>query len=215
MPIKKYADIKRGTPSPVTIADLNTRKVADGHRDSILKLQKRVEELTTDVIALRMKKEPIPLTIVPGDNIRLRNLGDNKIKIYASGIDEVAQVAASKYTGPFAVIKKDDTTVTVVCLADDATYFQTSQIRSGLTVQNMTANADVTITVTGYVYAVIAYYGSAFTITFANASSMPEQTATTLYVPLARVTFTSSKIAKIMQEQEGQIYPTQHGRIGG
>lgn len=112
---------------------------------------------------------------------------------------------SSDYFGPWAVIEKNATTVTIK--AQDATngYLGKSLMVAGLTTKEQTTDVDVTITTTGAVYVQIMQSGGTYSFTFANAA-LPAQTAGNLYVALTYVTFASSAITGLQQAQYGQIH---------
>jgi hypothetical protein len=116
----------------------------------------------------------------------------------------------SLYSGPFACVSKDDTTVTVQGYnASEGRYFKNYAILG--TSQNEVAEADVSgLTSDAYVYLDITY-SSGYSIALASAAALPAQSATHCFVPIAFVKCADSKISSITQIQYGTIhYP---GRV--
>lgn len=111
--------------------------------------------------------------------------------------------AQSSYTGPWAVVRKSDTVVTVK--AAGTGYPCVSRVIAGLVTTVHAADADVTITVDGEVYLHVTVSGTTYTLAFANAATLPAQTAGNYYVSLARVEFTDSKIGTITQIKTSDI----------
>jgi len=119
--------------------------------------------------------------------------------------------AGSEYMGPWAVVEKDTATVTVKAYDLTNGYVCRSLLIAGLTTQTHSADADVTITTSGAVYAKITFAGGVYVFEFVNAAALPEQAAGILYVALAYVTFADSAITTLQQAQYGQIHVA--GRI--
>ncbi len=121
--------------------------------------------------------------------------------------------SGSTYSGPFAVIDSsaDGTVQVTVCGTNsiEGRNF-TSQIILGLTVKTF-AEANLSISASGYVYLKITYSSSDYIIELKTAAALPAQTATEYYVPLAWVDYASSAISGITQLQFGQIQAA--GRI--
>jgi len=111
--------------------------------------------------------------------------------------------AQSSYTGPWAVVRKDDTTATVKAQGDG--YPCVSRVVAGLITTVHSTDADVTITVDGEVYLHVTVSGTTYTLAFANAATLPAQTAGNYYVSLARVEFADSKIGTITQIKTSDI----------
>lgn len=101
-----------------------------------------------------------------------------------------------KYSGPFAVTKKDSTTVTIA---------------AGVLVLGLTTiefeETDLTISADGYAVLDITYSNSAYTVTASNVGSLPTQTATHYYIILAAVAFDTEAeaIGTITQYQYGPV----------
>lgn len=115
----------------------------------------------------------------------------------AAGVDSAA------YAGPFNVIKKDNTTVTVGKDAFNIVFLgQTDAAMS---------ETDIAVTASGFIGLKITFSGSAYTYVFKHYTTFPAQTATEFYIPLAYVTVASSAISRIEQLQYGNI--VQSGRI--
>jgi hypothetical protein len=161
--------------------------------------------------SLRDAVQAMTLVSAPGYRVN-RQSGGQSISIDKAS-SKGGGGGAAEYAGPYTVVKKDDITVTVILIADDENYFQDSKIISGLTETDAGTDVDVTITVSGVVYADVIY-SSGWVIAFANAAAKPAQVTDHIYIELAQVVFTDSKIVTIRQIQEGQIFPTQWGRIG-
>lgn len=132
-------------------------------------------------------------------NIKVTN-GD--IKYWGSGkfaginiiCSAQSEPAATGYDGPFAVSKKDATTVTIAA----------GVLVLGLTTIEF-AETDLTISAAGYAVIDITYANSAYSVAAANVSSLPTQTATHYYIILATVAFADSVIGAISQKQYGFI----------
>ncbi|MFA5321375.1 MAG: hypothetical protein WC373_01770 [Smithella sp.] len=103
--------------------------------------------------------------------------------------------SSSSYSGPFAVKKKTDTTVTVL---GATTTEIPAYIILGLDRIEYT-EADVTITATGWVYLTITYSSPNYAVVGAFAAAIPAQDNTHIYHPLAYVTFAESKITSVTQ----------------
>jgi len=103
-------------------------------------------------------------------------------------------VGTSRYSGMFAVTKKDDSTVTIAA----------GTIILGLTTLPFNED-DLTISADGYVYFDIVWGGTAYTTTAANGIALPAQTNTHYYVPLAEVSYVDLKVTSIIQIQYGAI----------
>lgn len=112
---------------------------------------------------------------------------------------------SSDYYGPWAVVQKNTTTVTVKAYAAGS-YLSKSLVIAGLTTEEQATDADVTVTTSGVIYADITQSGGTYSIAYANASALPAQSSTHYYVELAAVTFASSAITGLSQTQYGQIH---------
>lgn len=114
------------------------------------------------------------------------------INIICSAQSEAA--AAAGYEGPFAVSKKDASTVTIAA----------GFLILGLSKVDF-SETDLTITVAGSVYLEVSWSGSAWTVTEKNAATLPTQTDSKYYLPLASVAFADSTVGAITQQQYGFI----------
>lgn len=118
-----------------------------------------------------------------------------------------------EYSGPFAVIDSSSSgTVQVTVCGANSTEGRnfTSQIILGLTVKTF-AEANLSISASGYVYLKITYSSSDYVVELKTAAALPAQTATEYYIPLAWVDYADSAISGITQFQFGQIQAA--GRI--
>jgi len=195
----------RGLTHPGNIKDPIMKRVMESHRDAVKKLQTKAVEDEKIFKEIRNAKQPKPLQLVAGDNIRLRDLGDNKIKIYASGTNEVAQTTgdSSAYVGPFAVIQKEDTDDYVtVCPGSDINNTYYGRIQLGLSYVVL-AETDVFVNASNYISANITYTDSAYAVAIGQGYGGGDST---IYVPLAYVKCVNSKITEIVQIQYGSIY---------
>lgn len=111
-------------------------------------------------------------------------------------------VGSGDYEGPFNVIQKDDTSVTV---GTDSTNL----IILGLVSYSFT-EADLTVSASGYACLKITY-SIGYTYALEFSASLPTQTATNFYIPLAYVTVADGAISAIEQLQFGAI--VQSGRV--
>lgn len=118
---------------------------------------------------------------------------------------------ASDYNGPWAIIQKDATTVTVKAQDLANGYLCKSLVIAGLTTQEHATDADVTISASGVIYADITQSAGVYSIAFGNAASLPSQTSTHYFVPLAWVLFENGTIAQLVQDRHQSIEVT--GRI--
>ncbi len=111
------------------------------------------------------------------------------------------------YDGPFAVVKKDDTTVTVYGYNLDAGRLFNSYIDLGTDRIEFT-EADVIITASGWVYLDITYSSPNYAASAAFAAAFPSQSTTHQYIDLAYVLFSDGIITSILQTRTGlQILP--------
>jgi hypothetical protein len=109
------------------------------------------------------------------------------------------------YDGPFKVVKKDDTTVTIQGYNLDEDAYLKNEVYLGLQTV-VFGGQDVDITVDGYVAIQITCdEEGVYTLTAVNVESF-EQDEDNLYIPLARVKFADSKITSLTQIQYGQVF---------
>lgn len=121
---------------------------------------------------------------------------------------------SSAYSGPFAVKKLSDTSVEVLGYNLTDNQYWNNYIIVGLIRIELADGASATVTASGYIYVGITYVGmfAGYVATLAHASILPAQDDTHIYVPLAYVVVTDSKIASITQLQYGIIhYPARAG----
>lgn len=116
----------------------------------------------------------------------------------------LSENAGDTYEGPFKVINKDASTVTIKAY-DGSQYYAHNYIIAGLSRIESTSDVDVTITATGSVYAKIVYSAGSYVVTYHNAASLPAQADGEYYVELAAVDFTDSKASVKQQIQYGNI----------
>lgn len=113
---------------------------------------------------------------------------------------------SSAYASAFAVRKLTDTSIELLGYSPaDGQYFN-DYIIHGLTRIEVADGASMAVTVSGCVYIGITWNGSAYVATMATATALPAQDNTHIYVPLAYVVVTDSKIASITQIQYGIIH---------
>ena len=108
------------------------------------------------------------------------------------------------YNGPFKVVKKDASTVTIKAY-DGSKYYAHNYIIAGLSRIESAADVDVTITVTGSVYAKVIYSASVYSVTYHNEATLPSQVDGEYYFELAAIDFTDSKAIVKQQVQYGYI----------
>lgn len=111
---------------------------------------------------------------------------------------------AGTYSGPFAVIKKNDTTITIKAY-DGVDYLGRNRIVAGLESAIVSADTDVTITTSGPVYVKITY-SSGIVYNFYNAASLPGQVNGEVYKTIAEVLFVGGKITQRTQVQRDEIH---------
>jgi hypothetical protein len=116
---------------------------------------------------------------------------------------------SSAYAGPFAVVAATATSVTVYGNNSTEGRNYTATITLGTTIKTF-PEATLSVTSSGYVYLKITYT-TAYVVELATAASVPAQTDTEYYIPLAYVTVTDGSISGIDQFQYGQIQGS--GRI--
>jgi len=114
---------------------------------------------------------------------------------------------ASDYTGPWACVQKDSTTVTIKAHDIEGGYICKSLVIAGLTTTEHASDEDLTILVSGVVYAHVTESAGVYSVVFGNAATLPAQTSGHFYAPLAYVTFADGTITGLAQAQHGQIYP--------
>ncbi len=108
--------------------------------------------------------------------------------------------SSGTYSGPFAVTKKTDTSVTVAA----------GSVILGLTTSAV-SEADMTgITSDVYIYLTVTY-SSGYSVVLTKGASIPAQSNTSLYIGLAKVETEDSKITTITQYQYGNHYAA--GRV--
>lgn len=116
----------------------------------------------------------------------------------------------SLYSGPFACVAKDDTTVTVLGYnASEGRYFSDYAI-FGTSTEEVPETDVSSITSDCWIYIRVSY-SSGYSLVIEGNSTLPTQTATEMFIPLAYVKCADSKISSITQIQYGTIhYP---GRV--
>jgi hypothetical protein len=107
------------------------------------------------------------------------------------------------YEGPFKVVKKDDTTVTIQGYNEEEDRLLNNEIFLGTETITFTEQ-DLAITIQGFVALQITY-SSEYSVTAVNVESF-EQDEDNLYIPLAYVKFADSKITSLTQIQYGQVF---------
>lgn len=115
------------------------------------------------------------------------------------------------YYGPFSIVQKNDTTVTVKA-KDGADYFADNLIVMGLETGNVASDTDITISVSGSIYIKVTYYGGV-QYAFGNASSLPNQVNGQVYIELYSVEFADGAIQSLNRSRGGHIHIA--GRIVG
>jgi hypothetical protein len=106
------------------------------------------------------------------------------------------------YEGPFAVVAKDGTTVTILGSNSEKNRLWSNTITLGLSKLEL-PEQDLSISSTGHVYLEIRYSSSY--AAEAKAGVMPEQSDTKYYIPLAYVVVKDGAISSITQLQFGQV----------
>lgn len=112
---------------------------------------------------------------------------------------------SSSYSGPFAVVKKDDTTVTILGYHADEDRNWKNYVYAGLTATEVAEQDKASITTSGYLYLDVTY-SSGYSVAVGFATSVPAQSATHYYHPLAWIECADSKISSVLQMQYGQIF---------
>ena len=113
---------------------------------------------------------------------------------------------SSLYSGPFAVGKLTDTSVEVLGYSATDSQYWNNYIIAGLSRIEVADGASVAVTASGYVYIGITWNGSIYVATIAHAEALPAQDNAHIYIPLAYVVVTESKISSITQIQFGIIH---------
>jgi len=115
----------------------------------------------------------------------------------------ITSAAASSYSGPFAVVKKDDTTVTVQGYNFDEGRYFNNEIDIGLGTNIQVAEADISgITTDSVIYVKITYSNGNYTAVLgSHISTLPAGTDTEYYERIAFVHCSAGKIADITQCQ--------------
>jgi len=112
---------------------------------------------------------------------------------------------STEYNGPFAVVKKTDTSVTVY--GYNVTAPANRQFRAyailGLISREFTESEVSSITSTGWVYLEIS---SGYAVSAKFATSLPPQDNTHIYHPIAHIVCADSKISSITQLQYGCVH---------
>ena len=139
-----------------------------------------------------------------GKTIAVNELGNSICIQYIGSRGGGVGGGSSDYSGPFAVVKKDDTTVTVYGYNATAKRYFYNYVDIGIETPIIVAETDKTISSSAWVYLKIAY-SSTYTITIETASTFPAQTNTELYIRLASVAVESSKISEIIQYHYGNV----------
>ena len=115
------------------------------------------------------------------------------------------------YNGPFQVVKKNSTTVTIVGYDVSKEQFIPNNIYIGLDTIELLLDQDVQITDNGVVYADISYNGTVYIVAYLFASILPDQIVGHAYETLANIRFSDSKITSIVQIKRDEIHVA--GRI--
>ena len=109
------------------------------------------------------------------------------------------------YQGPFKVVKKNDTNVTIMGYDVSKEQFIHNYIIAGLSRFEDTGDTDKGVSGNGVIYAKITHSGS-YAVEYLFATSLPAQTNGNVYVSLADIRFSSGKITKVTQIQFGEIH---------
>ena len=157
-----------------------------------------------------VKREVQRLGRITGDGCNILvadGAGGLQIKFQPSPQNSLPQ--NSKYSGPFAVVQKDSTTVTILGYHADEGRNWKNYIDVGLDAPLELAEQDVTISAAGWVYLALTQTAGAYnTPTAAFAATLPTQDNTHFYKRLAFVEFDSGAITNITQWVYGGIdYP--------
>lgn len=117
-----------------------------------------------------------------------------------------SKAGSSAYSGPFAIAKLTDTSIEVLGYSATDSQYWNNYIIAGLLRIEVADGASVAVTASGYTYIGITWNGTIYVATLAHAAALPAQDVTHIYVPLAYVVVTDSKIASITQIQYGIIH---------
>jgi hypothetical protein len=113
--------------------------------------------------------------------------------------------SSAEYAGPFAVVKKDDTTVTLQGYNADKDRYCYNPLILGLKTYDV-AERDISVSASAWIYMKITYDGSDYQLAFSAETGFKDQTATEFYIPLAYVKCGGDgKITDIIQLQYGNI----------
>ena len=110
------------------------------------------------------------------------------------------------YDGPFAVVQKDATNVTIQGYNESEDRYWRNYVDVGLETPLELIEQDLAVAATGWVHLVMTQTAGTYnTPTVAIAATLPAQTNTTYYRRLAYVTFASGAITSVIQWQYGGI----------
>jgi hypothetical protein len=140
--------------------------------------------------------------ITGGENIFIQRDGANlridaRVRATADG--------DSKYNGPFAVVRKDDTTVTLLGYNADKGRYWYNTLILGLKSYDV-QERDISVSESSWIYMKITYDGSDYQIEFSAEAEFREQTEEEFYIPLALAQCgDDGKITRVTQVQYGNI----------
>ncbi|OGV58204.1 MAG: hypothetical protein A2X49_03305 [Lentisphaerae bacterium GWF2_52_8] len=109
------------------------------------------------------------------------------------------------YSGPFKVRKKDSTSVTVLGYDEEKSRYARNYVTLGLTRIEVDETDIEGISTDSWIYLDISWGGSAYGIALSKAASIPEQSNTHYYIPLAFVKTTEGAVSGITQVQFGPV----------
>ena len=154
-----------------------------------------------------LKREVQRLGKIKGDgsNIAVSDDGGGiTVRLMQKANISPSESIAYAYAGPFAVTKKDDTTVTLLGNHSDEGRGWTNYVTAGLSAVTVAEQDKGSITSSGYLYLDVSY-SSGYSVAVAFGS-LPSQSSTHYYHPIAYITCVDSKISSIDQLQYGNVY---------
>jgi hypothetical protein len=138
-----------------------------------------------------------------GDNKTIVRQGDYLHVIRsASGVGSTAE--DSGYYGPFAIVKKDDSTALMYGYNSSKERYFHNYVNIGLNAPLDVPEQEISISANAWIYLKITY-NDGYTIEVKNGSDFPAQTNDSLYMQIAFVSVSDSKISEIIQYQYGSL----------
>jgi len=134
---------------------------------------------------------------------------ENGIYSFSARIwEQLSQVSANAYSGPFAVIQEVDEDANESLILSgynsDKKRYSHNYIDIGIESPIEVAETELELSESGWVFLKITYVFG-YQTEIKSAAEFPAQTATELYIRIAYVTFNDDKISEIIQYQYGAI----------